>query len=42
MTIERKIKLLEAQYAAMTVKARLKDKVALIAEIRELQSQLEA
>lgn len=42
MTIERKIKLLEAQYAAMTVNAKLRDKVALITQIRDLQSQLEA
>lgn len=42
MTIERKIKLLEAQYAAMTASAKLRDKVALIAQIRDLQSQLEA
>lgn len=42
MTIERKIKLLEAQYDAMTVKAKLKDKVALIAEIRDLKAQLVA
>jgi len=42
MTIERKIKLLEAQYAAMTVNTKLRDKVALIAQIRDLQSQLEA
>lgn len=42
MTIERKIKLLEVQYAAMTINAKLRDKVVLIAQIRELQSQLKA
>lgn len=42
MTIERKIKLLEAQYAAMTVNAKLCDKVALTAQIRDLQTQLGA
>lgn len=40
MSIKAKIANLEAQYAAMTSKAKLKDKVALVSAIRALEAQL--